>query len=473
MSKQNTPPAAPNAAQTYAQGIQTFLKYLPQLVSTEQQYRSTYDPQRIAAQQALQAKFGGSMYQQQLGALKQLDPAGTALRSLLGAKEQAYLKAGYTNPQQAQAYKDLAARVNQGLTVGALDPGQLASYQGLGNLTQEALARGGLDPSQIANYQALGSNIQTALAQGGLTPEQAAAYKQLGQRVQGDVGLGTQQDPEAIRQEQQFIRAGEAARGNAFGAAPISAEALYGGERGQQLYQQRLANEQGYLGLQNPAAQAQQMALQYGQLPTPESQAAQLGLQYSSLATPESQALGAGMNFYGQQTPQANALAQAGSFLASPTPEQQIGQIQGVTPDRSYGYVNPQAGYQGQQFGLANYANKFAGYNPTNPWSNALSGAASGASTGAMFGGGYGALIGGAGGAIQGYFSDRRLKTDICKVGTLDIYSYRYKPRCGPPGRFIGPMAEDIEKMIPGAVRRVGGLRMVNASIIPQIKEEE
>ena len=54
-------------------------------------------------------------------------------------------------------------------------------------------------------------------------------------------------------------------------------------------------------------------------------------------------------------------------------------------------------------------------------------------------------------------FSDRRLKTDIQKVGThstgLPIYAYRYKgdPKSYP--KVAGPMAEDVMKIAPHAVR--------------------
>ena len=53
--------------------------------------------------------------------------------------------------------------------------------------------------------------------------------------------------------------------------------------------------------------------------------------------------------------------------------------------------------------------------------------------------------------------SDRRLKTDIQKIGThstgLPIYAYRYKgdPKSYP--KVAGPMAEDVMKIAPHAVR--------------------
>ena len=61
---------------------------------------------------------------------------------------------------------------------------------------------------------------------------------------------------------------------------------------------------------------------------------------------------------------------------------------------------------------------------------------------------------------ILGGSSDRRLKTDIKRVDThptgLPIYSYRYKgdPKTYP--KVMGPMAEDVAKIAPHAVRPMG-----------------
>jgi hypothetical protein len=59
--------------------------------------------------------------------------------------------------------------------------------------------------------------------------------------------------------------------------------------------------------------------------------------------------------------------------------------------------------------------------------------------------------------------SDRRLKTDIEKVGKLDnglpVYSYKYK--AGGP-QHIGVMAQDVKKVNPEAVEKVGDYLAVN-----------
>jgi len=58
--------------------------------------------------------------------------------------------------------------------------------------------------------------------------------------------------------------------------------------------------------------------------------------------------------------------------------------------------------------------------------------------------------------------SDETMKTDIKKVGKdegtgLPLYSYRYKgdPKTYP--KVVGPMAQDVQKLFPDRVKRVGG----------------
>lgn len=67
------------------------------------------------------------------------------------------------------------------------------------------------------------------------------------------------------------------------------------------------------------------------------------------------------------------------------------------------------------------------------------------------------------GNAIKGLFSDRRLKRNIRKVGTLDsglnVYAYRYV--WGGP-EHIGVMADEVEKVNPGAVFEVAGFKAVD-----------
>jgi len=74
--------------------------------------------------------------------------------------------------------------------------------------------------------------------------------------------------------------------------------------------------------------------------------------------------------------------------------------------------------------------------------------------------------VGSVGGAAL-IASDRRLKTDIEKVGKtnagLPIYTYKYK---GDKTTQMGVMAQDVEKKTPNAVQEVGGFKAVNYKLV-------
>lgn len=59
--------------------------------------------------------------------------------------------------------------------------------------------------------------------------------------------------------------------------------------------------------------------------------------------------------------------------------------------------------------------------------------------------------------------SDRRVKTDIVRIGAMDnglpLYSFRYK---GKPEFHMGVMAQDVEKVKPEAVVEINGIKHVN-----------
>lgn len=290
------PPTAPNAAQSYGQGLQTYLSYVPTMLQGEQDARGQYDPQRIAEQQALQSYFGQNQYSQQLDALHQLDPASAAIRNQLANAVSSDLSSGYNMP-----------------------------------------------------------------------------------------------DAERTELLNQY-RGAQTARGNDLGVSAGAGEASYLGQAAIGDYQRRITN--------------------------------------------------------------------AGNFLSSPTPEQQLLAVQPVTPDRSSQYVNPNAGYAGQQFALSNYQNQLAQYQlaggGTSPWASAASGAAGGALAGSSFGP-YGAVIGGVAGGAAGYFSDSRTKENVVDTGTrngVPLIEFNYK---FSKTRFKGVRAEDVMKIAPHAIKRLTG----------------
>lgn len=61
-----------------------------------------------------------------------------------------------------------------------------------------------------------------------------------------------------------------------------------------------------------------------------------------------------------------------------------------------------------------------------------------------------------------GMLSDRNEKTDITPAGKdentgLPIYAYRYKGDSKAYPKIVGPMAQDVEKLMPGSTDRIGG----------------
>ena len=140
-----------------------------------------------------------------------------------------------------------------------------------------------------------------------------------------------------------------------------------------------------------------------------------------------------------------------------------VNQIGGVTAPSANRYVNPNAGYQGQQFGLQNYQNQMA-YSQLsgggqNPWSSALGtvGGIAGNVIGGIYGGPAGSAVGGyTGGAAGNYlgslFSDERLKNNISRQGALPpdgipIVEYDFEGK-----RWRGVLAQNVQKVRPDAV---------------------
>jgi hypothetical protein len=85
-----------------------------------------------------------------------------------------------------------------------------------------------------------------------------------------------------------------------------------------------------------------------------------------------------------------------------------------------------------------------------------------------------GAPLGSGGSNLLGsIFSDARLKEEIEPVGKLydgqEVYKYKY---IGSPVWQIGLMAQDVEKVIPGAVTDVNGWKAVNLNTATQYASE-
>lgn len=201
------------------------------------------------------------------------------------------------------------------------------------------------------------------------------------------------------------------------------------------------------------------------------------------------QAQQAGLGMYGQFAQSATQAGLSGAGLF-PTLAQ-AGQYPGQLQEQ---YANFGAGFQ--QRALDDSINRW-NFEQNAPWQNlnnynaiiqgfgglggtqtmpggsqgagALGGALMGSQLGAGIAGGmgyntgWGALLGALGGGALGY-SDRRLKTDIQRVGTLEsglpVYRYRFKGE----NRFqIGVMADEVSEKFPDAVvRDVSGFDRVD-----------
>jgi hypothetical protein len=83
------------------------------------------------------------------------------------------------------------------------------------------------------------------------------------------------------------------------------------------------------------------------------------------------------------------------------------------------------------------------------------------------------ALLGGANLGAK-YYSDRRDKTDIRRLGKdavtdMPIYAYRYKGDSKAFPKVIGPMAQDIEKRRPDLVHEIGGHKVISANWMTEL----
>jgi hypothetical protein len=495
--KQPSVPAAPDPSDTYKRGLQIYGKYLPKQLAQEMMYRGQYDPQRIQQQLGLQSQFGPTQYAQQLAALQQFDPQGVAIRNALGADVLSGLGTGeearkaYQAQLKQQADQGLISQKDYQAQLKQISGKSLADQSDYQSLLKGLSGKSVADQKQFKDYlkqQGIYSSRQQGQLSNYLRSEMFSAGQKrtsLGAKLQSELAAGTKLSPEEQTQAEQSVRAAQMARGNTLGNAPAFAEALTAGRRGQELYQQRVANMQNFLSQGDP--QAQQWAQSF-MTPNPGMQAygqsltmnnPQLAAYGQSLYSPSPQLAQYGQSIY-QSSPQLMAygqylqtpnvpMGQAGSYLSSPNPMQSASLIQPVSPDRSNQYVNPNAGYQGQQFGQQNYANQLGAYNASlnapNPWAGALGGAAGGATAGAAAGP-YGALAGGVIGGAAGYFgySDERIKTNIKTVGTspngLKIIEWSYN--WDRKKRYRGVLAQQVKEMFPDAVKDFHGYLAVD-----------
>jgi hypothetical protein len=293
--------------------------------------------------------------------------------------------------------------------------------QNLADVSQFGLGLLGMNPQFTQQTaQQLGAAREAELGQmtgqagltrglmAGLSPEQASAVQQAQQESQRAYAAAQGVTPEQQRMYQQTAREGAQAAGRIGGNAAIASEIM-----GREDVMARKRAE---------AAQAGQQAFNLaGQFYTaPGLQL--LGSQPLSYQV-GNQMMGLGLDAIGAGKPQ---LFDVGSALNLGAAQRQ-------------NIVNAQAANAQAQ---ASYSS-------------------------GLFGG-LGALGGGAAMGLGTFMaSDRRLKTDIEKVGKTDaglpIYTYKYK---GDNKTQMGVMAQDVEKKTPKAVKEVGGFKAVNYALV-------
>jgi hypothetical protein len=229
-------PAAPDLGKLEQQGIDVLFKNLPQLLNTEEAYRQTVDPQRIADQQALQDQFGKTQYQQQLDALHQLDPESAKVRADLAKHVQDDLASGYDlGPEYSRQIEQSVrgAQAARGNIYGSGPASVEAAVKGKAALDmyQQRLQNAG-------NFLSSPTPEQQLLAVQSVSPDRGMAYVNPSAGALGaSFGLQNYQNMLAQQQLQQssnpWTKAlGGAAAGASAGSAAGPYGALIGGVAG-------------------------------------------------------------------------------------------------------------------------------------------------------------------------------------------------------------------------------------------------
>jgi hypothetical protein len=229
------------------------------------------------------------------------------------------------------------------------------------------------------------------------------------------------------------------------------------GLQGQQMgLQAALANAQMGMQAQQMGQQDRQfgaqMGLNYDQLANAFNQqnaqfGSNLGLQYNQLGQQDRQ-FGAQQNY---QQSQADMQALMALLGYGNQMDQYNNNLLGVDQQRAGSLFGLIPGLAPTQLDVQGTINTGASINQSNA-ANAQSG------QNAMY-----QALGSMASSAASIWSDRRVKTDVERVGTLDnglpVYAYRYI--FGGPMQ-IGVMAQDVEVVNPQAVAEIGGIKHVN-----------
>lgn len=304
----------------------------------------------------------------------------------------------------------------QGLNLGDIQSflSGLDGQEGIFGLSRQAAQQAGMGVGESREAELGQMTGQAGLTRGlmqALSPEQAGVVRGFDEEAQRAYAASQRISPQEQRGYQQTAREAASAAGRIGGNAAIASEVM---------------------GREDAFARKRAEAAQAGQ-----------------------NAYNAAQGFYSQ--PGLNLL---GSVPLSYQQGQQfintgLGAIGSGTPQLFDTSV-------GLNLGAAQRANQLAAQS-----ANAQAQAANNAGIMGAIGGigsGLAQGIGAAGGAAA-FFSDKRLKTDIKKVGKtndgLPVYTYKYK---GDDKTQMGVMAQDVEKKNPSAVKTIDGFKAVNYS---------
>lgn len=417
----------------YGQALPAFLgmqgQYTPQFM--EQAFG--FGGQALTGLQALQQTAGAGAAQsmadlraQELGLMTGQAGGVRGLMESLSPEQAAAVSQAARTASQAQGLEsDFMGRAGgmmgqYGSQVGQYDPtisGANADVTRATQMAQEAFARrGSLSPEEQRSAQ-----------------QQAREAFSASGRLGGNAAIAAEiQNREAARSARRSEAAtlGQQAFGQQLGAA------------GQQLAAEQALFSQGIAG---GAQRAQERQLGFGQLMDIEQRRA-AAREEAAQAGQRSYEMAGG--FY--TTPGFNFLNQTPTSYTAGTNLANIGLNLGET-------MSPQLDYN---LGL-NLAREKAGALDARALAQYEADAKAKAARNEMIG----SII--QGGASAFMMSDRRLKTDIKRVGTTDagfpVYTYKYK---GDNTTQMGVMAQDVEKVNPEAVAEFGGFKAVNYSLI-------
>lgn len=351
---------------------------------------------------------------------------------------------------QAPTASDLQLQLTQAVVAGQITPQQASTiYQ-----QQSAMNNLQVNPAvEQQQYAALGQLSQIANSANGLTPESTAQMLQ----IYNNMAQQNNASNQAI--EQNAAARGLASSGTQFGLEQAADQGNQTNAANYMSQVQANAQAQKMAAIQAAAGQANQLAGQ--QLSTQETQAqAQNAINQFNTANAQSQAnLNTQNNLAAQGANVANAqnVANANTNIANTQAAANVGATE-------QGFQN-QMGLAGALAKSATTTTDTGNATQSGNTGSALLNAANGATGTAISG--IGNLASGIGTGISDLSnwlsSDIKNKKDVKDAKDTDIdslmdgisgYKFKYKPNMGKGDKpHMGIMAQDLEKVAPGAVR--------------------